>query len=252
MKYIAEIGLNHCGSKKIADIMLKKLILSKVNAITFQIKNDNFYQNLKKGFKYTKIFFENEIIREKNFYNHLFKKKYNNLKLKKNYYKKAIKIIKKNNKEIGFAIGEAKMIKILADYGADFFKILSDDFTNLELIKKAVKSKVKKVYISTGTSSIKEIKKLLKKIDKKKIELIFTKFNDKLTTNKLNGISKLKKITNLPVSFGNHNKNTKIMKQAIKYKPESIFFYVKINSKKPFPDDKHAIKLNDINRKIFK
>ena len=141
-----------------------------------------------------------------------------------------------------------KKVKILSDAGADFFKILSEDFKNLKLIKAAINSKVKKVYISTGDKSLVEIKNLLKKIPSSKIILAHTKFKNTIKENNLYMIKKIEKSTNLPVAYINHCSDKKIFKKLRKYKPKSVFIYVKDSNLKMYPDDKHAINLNNINK----
>ena len=45
MKIIAEIGLNHCGSEKRAEELLQRLVKTRVDAITFQIREKEFYDH---------------------------------------------------------------------------------------------------------------------------------------------------------------------------------------------------------------
>ena len=42
-KIIAEIGLNHMGSPRILDKMIKDLVRNKVYGVTVQILKDNYY-----------------------------------------------------------------------------------------------------------------------------------------------------------------------------------------------------------------
>ena len=92
----------------------------------------------------------------------------------------------------------------------------------------------------------------IKNIKSKEISLIHTnlKSNDlKITLNKINI---LKKKFNLPVSYGSHSKFTETIPNSVFYLPSAIFFYVKLNSNNIiFPDDKHAIKLKDLDKIIF-
>ncbi len=59
-------------------------------------------------------------------------------------------------------------------------------------------------------------------------------------------INILKNKFNLPVSYGNHSSLIDTLTNSIFYEPESIFFYVKLNKKLNFPDNKHSINLNKI------
>ena len=46
-KIIAEVGLNHMGSSKKLNKIIKDLILSKVDGITVQIQDNEYYNNSK-------------------------------------------------------------------------------------------------------------------------------------------------------------------------------------------------------------
>ena len=66
------------------------------------------------------------------------------------------------NKKIGIAISDISRIEYFDQCKVDFWKILSKDFYNKNLINKLVKTR-RKIYLSTGFSSINEIKKIDKK-----------------------------------------------------------------------------------------
>ena len=50
------------------------------------------------------------------------------------------------------------------------------------------------------------------------------------------------------VSFGLHCSNHNVLYASIPFNPESIFFYVKINSLTNYPDNRHAVLLKDVNK----
>ena len=55
------------------------------------------------------------------------------------------------------------------------------------------------------------------------------------------------------MAYGNHYKNINLIDRVCKYNPSEIFFYVKFDKKKEYPDNQHAIplkKLNNLIRKI--
>ena len=69
------------------------------------------------------------------------------------------------------------MIDFFEKIKTDFYKIIENDLQNEELMEKALKSNVKKVYLSTGMSNSDEIKDVLNKynnFEKRKIILIHT------------------------------------------------------------------------------
>ena len=244
----AEIGLNHLGSEAYARKYLKTLFKTSIDGITFQIKKDSFYENLKRSYNSKDNSFYQKL-REKKFYIDLFKKKkFEDLKLKNKFYEYAVKECQKNNKLLGFAVADINKIKFLDKCKVDFFKILSDDFDNIRLIKKALKSRAKFILISTGFSNTNKIKKLFNKIKyKKKIVLIHTRFSNSLKENHLEKINFLKQRFKVKAGFGNHSSNLNIIKLCAKYHPDVVLFYVRGFKKLNHPDHKHAVPLSRVN-----
>ena len=54
--------------------------------------------------------------------------------------------------------------------------------------------------------------------------------------------------TSNKVSFGLHSTDHEIVLTAVGYLPDTLFFYVKPDKKDKYPDDNHAIKLNNLPR----
>ena len=239
----AEIGLNHLGSKKYANYYLEKLLSSKVDCISFQIKKNEFYLSYKKAFKSKDCSFYSDF-RDKKIYELLFKKKkFQSLKLTKNFYIEARKKCRLKKKKFGIALGDIKLVNFFSSINTDFVKILSEDFDNTKLIQKLLNSRIKKIYISTGNVSFLKIKKFVNSLSKKEIKkvgLIHTSFNKTQSINNLNKIIKIRKI-HKQVSYGLHAYNKKILLKLKKYKPDSIFFYIKGEISKFHPDDNHAL-----------
>ena len=74
---IAEIGLNHLGDVKIANDMVNELLDTNTEAITFQIREEGYYDNLKPHhIKLPNEFYLeiSKIIKYKNFLEQLFLK----------------------------------------------------------------------------------------------------------------------------------------------------------------------------------
>ena len=128
---VAEIGINHMGSEEYAETYIGALLKSKVDAITFQVRESEFYK----------------------------KKKWQSFYLDDEFYKK-----------VGIAISDIKKIDFFESLGVDFYKILSRDLSNKKLIEKTLKTS-KDVYISTGVSTITDIKKMLKRSKKRKNQI---------------------------------------------------------------------------------
>ena len=211
---IAEIGQNHLGKTNIANYFVKRLIKTDVDAITFQILPPERMANLKMD------------------------------NLPEIFYVKKIKQIKKAKKKIGVAIADENFIKFFNNQKVDFWKVLSVDFYNKNLITNLKKTN-KSIYLSTGFSSNKEIIDI-KKISNK-IKFIHTNLSHDIRNANLSAISRLQKTTNRQIAYGLHCDNHNVLYASVTYNPESIFFYVKNKKLNTIYDDKHAIDLNELN-----
>jgi sialic acid synthase SpsE len=211
---VAEIGLNHKGNKILLSKYVKFLLKSKIDAITFQIQSDQYVSSL--GFK--------------------------NIDLK--YLKNQIRIIKKSKKKIGIAISDITKVKYFNQCKIDFWKILSKDFYSYNLINKLINTR-KRIYLSTGFSSTSEIKKINSKYN---FYFIHTALSNAIKDANLMAIKSISLETGNKVSFGLHCSNHNVLYASIPFNPESIFFYVKINSLTNYPDNRHAVLLKDVNK----
>ena len=243
---IAEIGLNHLGSEKIAKSYLNNLINTSIDGVSFQIKKESFYKNFKLAInKKDRSFSKN--FREKDFFLNILKNnKVEKLTLSNSFYKYAIKKCKDNNKLVGFAVQDPKKIDFLNSQKIDFYKILNEDIDNKKLIKKISKNKNALKIISTSNDTIDQIKKTIKLINQNSKTIIsITDFNKKLNTKYLKKIKIYKKIFNLKIGYGNHSEIKSLLK-VFSFKPELLLFYVKLDNKIKYPDSFHAISLNSL------
>ncbi len=213
---IAEIGLNHLGDIEKLNKYLSRLKKNKIKAITIQIREKNFYVKQKK------LFFNDKIY--KNFFE----------RAKKDFF-------------VGVALCDIKKINLIKQSNLDFIKILSKDFTNFKLVKSILLLK-KETYLSIGNYPISQVKKFYNKYKKinNRIKLIYTCFENQSYKLNLNKIRFYKKLLNTNVSYGNHHNNQKKIIQSLKYKPESIFFYIKDYDNNIYPDNDHAVNLNEL------
>jgi len=221
-KLIAEIGQNHMGNEQYAKYLLHSLIKNKdIDAITFQIREKNFYSGLRKK-----------------------------LILNDNFYYNAKNKIKRSKKKFGVALCDPEKIEFFENIGVDFVKVINNDIKNDFLVKKLLKSKIKKIYFSTGLSDEKDIKELLKKIKKtkKEYEIIHTTLSNDVISANLNSIRYLKTITNIPIAFGLHSEKWEVLLLSLCYNPASILFYVKGSKFKIHRDEKHALPIKNLNR----
>ena len=223
MNLVAEIGINHNGDEKYLLDYIDQLNKTKINGITIQYRDKQFYD------KYTKFALSDHI------------------------YELISSKIKSKHKLFGVAIKDPNMISFFEKIKTDFYKIIENDLQNEELMEKVLKSDVKKIYLSTGMSDSDEIKNVLNKyknFEKRKIVLIHTTLSNKIDKVNLESIRYMKEKFFMQVAYGNHCEDYKSMLLSIPYLPESIFFYVKGNKFKKHPDDKHAINLDFVNNLI--
>lgn len=217
--FISEIGLNHKGSETRALKMLKELINTDVDAITFQILEPAFYEKIKEwGGPFSN-----------------------------NFYKDAINLVHKNNKLIGFAIKDKNMIPFLNSAGADFWKSLSLSISDDVLLSELQRTN-KTIFVSTGISSESEIVEISKKL--KNIKFIHTQLSQKLEDSNLKAIDRLKMLTSKEIAFGLHCSNHDALYLSVAFEPSDILFYVKDNLQEKFPDDEHAIIIDNIDNVI--
>lgn len=215
MKIFAEIGLNHLGNSNNAIKLVNECLKFNVDGITLQIQPEFYYDN------------------SKNFRRAL------DIKT----YKKISSILRRQKKLFGLAIMDIKTLEKFNKVKFDFFKILSLGFENAKLIKKAINTK-KKIFVSTGFSDLNSIVNLGKKYPK--INFIHTSLDLQAKDANLSAISTMKKKIRNKVSYGFHSTNLEILFISVSYSPDSIFFYIKPNGKKRYPDNEHAISLKDL------
>ncbi len=217
---IAEIGVNHLGDKNYLLEYVNKLINSPVDAITLQIREQDFY----KTERFSDFFLDLEV------------------------YPIVSKMISDSNKKFGIALSNLEYVSFF-DEIVDFYKILSKDLGDYNFVDKLINVTDKPIFISTGLSSYDEIRSFIKKINiskEKNITLIHTRLSNKVEDTNLKAIEKMKSAFNCPIAFGNHCKNVNVTYAALAFNPSSIFLYTKGQKDVYHPDEEHAIPLNKI------
>ena len=216
-KIICEIGHNHNGSLAYAEEYVEDLILIKPDAITFQFRELNRYN----GADY-------------------------NLQLNNSFYAKNIQKIQNNGIDVGIAIADIRKILFFEELNVKFYKVLSKDIENYDLIEQLILTK-KIVYVSTGMSDYDQIQRFVDFIgpSKNKFRLIHTQLTYEIEEINLKAINILKDKFGLPVAFGSHSNNSNIIYASTVLEPHAIFFYVKGKRIKKHLDEEHAINLKD-------
>ena len=200
---IAEAGVNHNGSLELAYQLIDIAVKSKADAIKFQTFNSN---KLVSG-KAEKAEYQKETTGKNETQLEMLKKlelSYDNFRL-----------ISKKCKEVGIEFistpFDLDSVDFLDSLGVTTFKVGSGDLTNFLLLKK-IAEKNKKIILSTGMSSIDEVKKSVNFIKKHSSnELVVLHCVSCYPTNKedlnLNCIKTMKNDLNIPVGFSDHTKN---------------------------------------------
>jgi len=217
-KYIAEIGVNHLGDPKLGFQLVKKAAASGVDGISIQILSDSDYDNSKPWRR----------------------------KIDRKFYKEISDFLKKKKISFGIGIIDVDVLRNYSDIKIDFWKIISYEFYNEKLIKAALKTR-KTVYISTGIASMGDIKRYSKKY--KKVSFIHTTLSKNINPNLL-AIKSIKKNVKSKVSFGLHSVEDEIIISAISLDADPIFFYIKNNDNRYYPDNEHAISIDKLPDKI--
>ncbi len=217
---VCEVGLNHIGNEAYSLDYVEELLISGCDAITYQIREKEFYKN----------------------------DKFLNSELPFNHYSDIINRVHKNNKKFGMALADHSLIDKCESMGVDFYKILSWDLNNYIFINSLLETK-KPIYISTGMSNMREIQEFSDYYHNKsadQITLIHTQLNYDIENVNLKAIKMLKNSFTFPVAFGNHCNNINVLYAATALEPSDIFIYVKGPLIDKHPDDGHAIDLKEL------
>jgi N,N'-diacetyllegionaminate synthase len=241
---IAEAGVNHNGNmhnaKKLIDIAskagadyvkfqtfdVKYLILKKTKTASYQKKNLN-----KKISQYNML------------------KKYqltnqNHLDLIKHAKKKKIKFLS--------TAFEIKSLNLLKKFKLDYIKIPSGEITNYPLLKRISNLK-QKILLSTGMSTLKEIKQALKILRRKKKDITILHCTSDYPANiddlNLNFIHNLKKL-GYAVGYSDHSENIITPSIAVSLGCKVVEKHFTISKKLKGPDHKASLEPKELIKMI--
>ena len=212
---VVEIGLNHLGCEDRAWRMLESTNLPDVDAVTFQIREQKFYENP-------------DPIRRR---------------LSDDFYRKAVSTVHARRQRFGIAIADESAVEKFNGMGIDFWKTLSWDFNNASL-RHALQLTGKNVMMSTGLSGMDEIVEVgAKGVG---VELIHTQLSQKVEDVNLKAISEIRMRTGLPVAFGLHCCNHDVLQVSLGLEPSAILFYIKEDGCHNLIDDEHAVAMSQL------
>ena len=260
---IAEAGVNHNGSQKLAKLLIKKAKSAGANCIKFQLyKSDLLVTKSSKLAEYQRKNSKNETSQYE-----LISK----YELSKKFLTNLINFSIQKKIDFMVSIFDEQSLDLinLLDYN-NFIKIPSGEITNYFLLKK-INLKKNKVIISTGMSNYKEIvnainvvsgkiiyrlknnkifiknQKFLNKI-KKKIILMhcITDYPAKFEYSNLRVINKMKNDFQLEVGFSDHSKSTEVSVASIYAGANIIEKHFTLNKNLKGPDHIASLDPNEL------
>ena len=264
---IAEAGVNHNGSIKIAKSLIYHAKKAGANAIKFQLFETNSmvtkYSNLAKYQKNSNVDSQYELIKK--------------LEINENFLKDIISYSKKLNIDFMISIFDEKSLKLINSLKyKNYLKIPSGEITNSFLLKK-IKLNNHKIILSTGMSNNSEIVDAINLIARKRIyrciknKVIITnhkqlkKIQDKIvimhcvteypTEHKylnLRVINKMKNDFLLNVGFSDHTIGIDASIAAVYGGAQFIEKHFTINKKLNGPDHKASINFLELKQMIKK
>jgi len=219
---VAEIGLNHLGDSNLLNSYFEYIRDSEVDAVTVQVLKESFFDDL----RYRKYRLEDEKLID------------------------FLKKVKCAGKKIGIAIDDIDKIGKFEALKVDFYKVLSKDMLNVDLITELFYSTVKYIYVSTGMNTYQEIDDLISKFnsDDGRLRLIHTQLSHEISDVNMRAIGVMQEKYDLPIAYGHHCKIIDVIYTSLGFDPESIFFYVKGFMDLEYPDDLHAIKVDRVGK----
>lgn len=215
---ICEIGMNHMGDEAYADAYVEVLGTARPDGLTFQVREKEWYE---KGEVET------------------------SMRLPDDYYRAAAKRAKKGGMRFGMGLCDPEKVSFFDGIGTDFYKILSKDINNKELVS-AVLATGKPAYISTGMSSEEELASFLTGLGASvpsNLSLIHTQLSYEDADTNLRAIGRLQKHFGVPVAFGSHSTDINALYASLGFSPSVIFFYVKGEQRIKHRDEAHAVSL---------
>lgn len=209
---IAEVGVNHMGSPELARYYVERLLATEIGAITFQIREDAFYDGSVAW----------------------------RTKLSMEAHHEVRALAKQSGCSFGLSVGDLVTARQAAELTPDFWKVLSFAANDDALLEFLVATGVP-VYVSTGISSNQDLVALVGRFPT--LLLIHTQLSPDAGKVNLKAIETLAAETGVPVAYGLHSPDWRILFMAMCFQPEALFFYVKDDEPRGYADDAHAVSL---------
>ena len=240
--FIAEISANHAGSLKTAKKLIKVAKYYGADAVKLQTYNaDSMTINSnKKKFLVSGGLWKGEKLWDL----------YDRAKTPYSWHKDLFDYAKKLKITCFSTPFDSEAVDLLEKLNCPFYKISSFEMNDFPLLQKVIKTK-KPIIISTGTSSLREIKDVMnfvKKNKAKKVSLLYCVSNYPATSKdfNLNNIRILKKEFNCRVGLSDHSIDNNIAVAAVSAGAEIFEKHIACNDSKKSPDFKFSLYENEI------
>ena len=240
--FIAEISANHAGSLKTAKKLIKIAKYYGADAVKLQTYNaDSMTINSnKKKFLVSGGLWKGEKLWDL----------YDRAKTPYSWHKDLFDYAKKLKITCFSTPFDSEAVDLLEKLNCPFYKISSFEMNDFPLLQKVIKTK-KPIIISTGTSSLREIKDVMnfvKKNKAKKVSLLYCVSNYPATSKdfNLNNIRILKKKFNCRVGLSDHSIDNNIAVAAVSAGAEIFEKHIACNDSKKSPDFKFSLYENEI------
>ena len=240
--FIAEISANHAGSLKTAKKLIKIAKYYGADAVKLQTYNaDSMTINSnKKKFLVSSGLWKGEKLWDL----------YDRAKTPYSWHKDLFDYAKKLKITCFSTPFDSEAVDLLEKLNCPFYKISSFEMNDFPLLQKVIKTK-KPIIISTGTSSLREIKDVMnfvKKNKAKKISLLYCVSNYPATSKdfNLNNIRILKKEFNCRVGLSDHSIDNNIAVAAVSAGAEIFEKHIACKDSKKSPDFKFSLYENEI------
>ena len=242
---IAEAGVNHNGNLKIAKKLVDVAKLARADYVKFQsfthdklvIKNAPKANYQKSNFNTGET--QNSMLQK--------------LQLSPLDHLKLINYCK--NKKINFlsTAFDIDNLKFLLKNKINFIKIPSGEITNLLLLK-YIKKQKKKILLSTGASTLKEVEKAIKVLNKSKKDITILQCNSAYPTpiNDLNlrTLNTFKKKFNCNIGLSDHSLSTIVPAAAVAMGATIIEKHFTLSRKMVGPDHKSSLEPKELKQMI--
>lgn len=246
---IAEVGINHNCSLKIAKKLIKKSKIAGADFVKFQIfKAENVSSVRAKKSSYQK-----KNIKDKENQLNMIKR----YELKFDDFKILKKECKKNNIKFLCSPFDIQSAKFLKKMGEKIIKIPSGEITNLILLKE-LGSYGGKILLSTGMSNFKEINDAINILTKsgtkrKNISVLHcvTAYPTPMKSVNLKVLSKLKKKLRLSIGLSDHTEGVEVAIAAVALGANIIEKHITLDKKALGPDHKSSLNPEEFKKLVL-